>query len=78
MTYTDIAQAGRAALDAARRKEFETGIAGVARTPYGCGSSAVNGDQDRREATLGRVAVIRYEVSPGVLIVTVLRVIPAP
>jgi hypothetical protein len=50
----------------------------LARTPYGCGSSAVGGDRDRRDAAVGGVAIVRYEVSPAVVVVTVLRLVPFP
>ncbi|MFI6526829.1 hypothetical protein [Streptomyces uncialis] len=78
IAYTDEAKAGRGALVPKRRKDFDTGVAVLARAPYGCGSRAVKGDRDRRDATIGCVAVIRYEVSSGVLTITVLRVVPAP
>ncbi|MEU3600548.1 hypothetical protein ABZ714_17790 [Streptomyces sp. NPDC006798] len=78
IAYTDEAGAGRAALGRIRRKEFDTGVAALSRDPYGVGSCGVRGNRDRRDASIGRIAVVRYEVSPGVVTVTVLRVVPAP
>ncbi len=47
----------------------------IGRDPYGCGSSDVRGERDRREATvLG--AIVLYYVSGTVLTVTVVRLIP--
>jgi hypothetical protein len=78
IAYTDEALAGREAMPDERSKQFEDGMRAVAWNPYGSGSSPVRGHRDRREATVGGVAFIRYEVSPSVLIVTVLRLIPHP
>ncbi|WP_372455095.1 hypothetical protein [Streptomyces buecherae] len=44
------------------------------RDPYGHGSSPVGADRDRREATVAG-AIIRYNVSSTVLIVTVVRLL---
>ncbi|MEV3874850.1 hypothetical protein [Streptomyces sp. NPDC049906] len=78
VSFTDVASAGRDALTPGARKEFDAGILAIARDPYGCGSTAVGGDRDRREATVNCVAFVRYEVSVRVVTVTVLRVVPAP
>ncbi|WP_329028145.1 hypothetical protein [Streptomyces sp. NBC_00690] len=75
VAYADPAAVGRNALPADARKRFDAGIAALARDPYGCRSSSVKGSRDRRDAAIGGVALIRYEVSSGVLIVTVLRVV---
>lgn len=78
VAYANEARAGHSALSAEARKTFDTGISAIARSPYGCGSTPVNGNRDRKDATIGSVAVVRYEVSASVVTVTVLRVIPAP
>ncbi|WP_414167245.1 hypothetical protein ACMATS_06435 [Streptoverticillium reticulum] len=78
VAYANEAAAGRGAIPAQRRKEFDDGMTRIALDPYGCGSSAVRGSRDRRDAAVGKVAFIRYEVSPSVVTITVLRVIPAP
>jgi hypothetical protein len=78
VAYTDEALASREAIPGERRKDFEEGMRALARTPYGCGSSAVGGDRDRRDAAVGGVAIVRYEVSPAVVVVTVLRLVPFP
>ncbi|MFD5554348.1 hypothetical protein ACFWIA_10970 [Streptomyces sp. NPDC127068] len=74
IAYADLARAGRNALSPTVRKTFDAGVAAIARAPYGCGSSAVLGSRDRRDAAIGGIAVIRYEVSPSVVTVTVVRV----
>ncbi|MEV4434742.1 hypothetical protein [Streptomyces sp. NPDC049585] len=78
VAYTNEARAGRDVIPAERKKAFDTGIAALAGDPYGCGSAAVRGDADRRDASIGSVAFVRYEVSPAVITITVLRVIPTP
>ncbi|SFC26623.1 hypothetical protein [Streptomyces aidingensis] len=78
IAYTDEALAERRTIPAERRKPFEEGMREIGRFPYDSGSSAVKGNRDRREATVSGLAVIRYEVSPSVLIVTVLRLVPLP
>jgi hypothetical protein len=78
IAYSDEADMGRGAIPPERRKQFEDGMGAIARAPYACGSSPVRGDRDRREATVSGFAFIRYEVSPSVLVVTVLRLIPLP
>ncbi|MCC3767814.1 hypothetical protein [Streptomyces sp. UNOC14_S4] len=75
VAYTNEARAGRDALSAEHRKLFDTGVGRIARDPYGCGSTPASGSRDRRDAAIGSVAFIRYEVSPAVVIVTILRVI---
>ncbi|MFE7131706.1 hypothetical protein ACFVIM_12660 [Streptomyces sp. NPDC057638] len=74
VAYADPAQAARNALPAAARKAFDAGIMAIAHDPYGCGSSAVLGSRDRRDAPIGSIAVVRYEVSPSVVTVTIVRV----
>ncbi|MFI1012287.1 hypothetical protein [Streptomyces sp. NPDC020965] len=78
VAFTNEANAGRHALKAEHRKTFDAGIGAIARDPYGCGSVAVRGNRERRDATVGSVAFIRYEVSVSVVTVTVLRVVPTP
>ncbi|AZK95633.1 MULTISPECIES: hypothetical protein [Streptomyces] len=75
IAYSDPAKAGRAALSEAARKALDAGVAAVARDPYGCSSHAVGGDRNRRDAAIGSIAIIRYEVSPSVVTFTVLRVV---
>ncbi|MGW2184913.1 hypothetical protein [Streptomyces sp. NPDC001719] len=58
IAYTDDAAAGRRSFTAERRKLFENGMASLAQDPYGCGSSTVRGDRDRRDATIGGIAFI--------------------
>ncbi|MGC0415470.1 hypothetical protein [Embleya sp. AB8] len=71
--YAGLAEAELAKLSAARQREVRAVVDGsIGRDPYGCGSASVRGDRDRREVAVANV-VLRYEVSPGVLVVTVLR-----
>ncbi|MER5769881.1 hypothetical protein [Streptomyces sp. NPDC001985] len=78
LAYTDDARAERRSLSPERRKRFEEGMAVVSRDPYGCGSSPVRDDRDRRDATVARVAFITYLVSESVVTVTVVRLVPLP
>ncbi|MGC0422700.1 hypothetical protein [Embleya sp. AB8] len=53
--------------------EVGSAVAGtIGRDPYGHKSSFMHGDPDRRDVSLARVNM-RYEVSPGVRIVTIVR-----
>ncbi|MFD9907976.1 hypothetical protein [Streptomyces sp. NPDC059063] len=47
----------------------------LGRDPYGHGSTAVDEERDRREATVGG-AIVLYYVSGSVLTVTVVRLVP--
>ncbi|MGC0422759.1 hypothetical protein [Embleya sp. AB8] len=63
-------------LDAARRAGLERGMAAVARDPYGRGTSAARpGYEDCRDTAVGDV-MVRYEISKGLLLVTVVRMVP--
>ncbi|MGW1200768.1 hypothetical protein ACWD4B_33735 [Streptomyces sp. NPDC002536] len=77
MAWTDEARAGRDTIPPERKKAFNDGMAALGADPYGCGSSAVGGDRNRRDSAVGGVAIVRYEVSPDpqVLTITVLRLI---
>ncbi len=78
IAYTDDAATERRSLTAERRKLFENGMTALAQDPYGCGSSPVRGDRDRRDATIGGIAFITYVVSPSVVTVTVVKSVPLP
>ncbi|MFD7547402.1 hypothetical protein [Streptomyces sp. NPDC059816] len=65
IAYADVAQAGRNALPPAARKTFDADVAAIARAPYGCGSSAVLGSRDRRDAVIGGIAVTRHQSEGG-------------
>lgn len=56
------------------RSRFDAAMASLADNPYGCGSSPVGPDSDRRDAAVAGVAV-RYYVSQAVLTVTVVRAV---
>ncbi|MFF4530445.1 hypothetical protein ACFY1P_14335 [Streptomyces sp. NPDC001407] len=78
IAYTDDAGVQRRSLAAERRKLVENGMTALAQNPYGCGSSAVRGDRDRRDATIGNVAFITYLISTSVVTVTVVKLVPLP
>ncbi|MEU7132447.1 hypothetical protein [Streptomyces sp. NPDC046261] len=78
IAYTDDADTERRSLPAERRKLFENGMTALALDPYGCGSSPVRGDHDRRDATVGNIAFITYLVSSAVVTVTVVKLLPLP
>ncbi|MFI5621621.1 hypothetical protein [Streptomyces sp. NPDC051567] len=78
VTFTPAATAELRGLAGERRKQFDLGMAAIARDPRGCGSSAVRGDPDRRDATVAKVAFITYLVSEAVVTVTVVKVVPLP
>ncbi|MER7048385.1 hypothetical protein [Streptomyces jumonjinensis] len=50
----------------------------LARASYGCGSSPVRGERDRRDATIANTAFITYLVSEAVVTVTVGKAIRFP
>ncbi|MGW1993376.1 hypothetical protein [Embleya sp. NPDC001921] len=73
VAYTDRAETGLAGLSSTSRANVKAEIERtIGRDPYGCGSSAVRGDKDRRSASVSTV-IIEYEVSASVLTVTVVR-----
>ncbi|MBO0652972.1 hypothetical protein J1792_09260 [Streptomyces triculaminicus] len=80
MAWTDEARAGRDTIPPERKKAFNNGMAALRADPYQCGSSAVGDGRNRRDAAIGGVAIIRYEVSPNpqILVITVLRLIALP
>jgi hypothetical protein len=78
VAYADDARAELVHMAPERRAIFDKGMAVLASNPYRHGSTPVRGDRDRREATIADVALIRYAVSPTVLVVTVLKLVPAP
>ncbi|MFI6986010.1 hypothetical protein ACIBSV_46660 [Embleya sp. NPDC050154] len=71
--YTSAAEQGLSGLPLTSqyvvRREIQNTIG---RDPYGCGSSPVRGNKDRRSASVSTV-IIEYEVSAAVLTVTVLK-----
>ncbi|MFE2947394.1 hypothetical protein ACFXHK_10225 [Embleya sp. NPDC059267] len=72
--YANAAEAALAKLSDSRRREIvTTADATIGRDPYGQGSCAIRGDRDRREVTIAR-AFVTYEVSPNVVVVTVMQV----
>lgn len=75
--YAPEAEAGIKAMEPALRNRFEHGMRALAADPYGNGSRAVGGDQDRRQAVIGGAVIAVYYVSsdPGILMVTVVRVV---
>jgi hypothetical protein len=71
--YSDLAERGLSGLPAANRAVVKGEIERtIGRDPYGCGSSPVRGNKDRRSASVSTV-IIEYEVSASVLVVTVLK-----
>jgi hypothetical protein len=74
VAWAPDAEAARAAMDTAARAALDAGMRRIAADPYGHGSTAIRGDKDRREATIG-AAVVLYYVSTSVLTVTVVYVI---
>ncbi|MFE7132004.1 hypothetical protein ACFVIM_14185 [Streptomyces sp. NPDC057638] len=78
VAFTPAAEVERRSLAGERRKAFDRGMEAIACNPYGCGSSQVGGDPDRRDATVSNVAFITYLVSQGVLTVTVVKIVALP
>jgi hypothetical protein len=72
--YAPAAEVSRKAMPGPLRARFDAAMNGLAADPYGHGSTAVKGEQDRREATVAGVA-IRYYVSQTILTVTVVRAV---
>ncbi|MFF7247492.1 hypothetical protein ACFZBU_26690 [Embleya sp. NPDC008237] len=70
--YTDNALAGYNALSASTRREFDRAVDSMSYSPRTYGD-AIRGNPDRRTAVLAGV-ITEYEVSSGVLVVTMLHV----
>ncbi|MYW05244.1 hypothetical protein [Streptomyces sp. SID3343] len=70
--YTNNALTGYNALSASTRKAFDAAVDSMSYSPRNHGS-AIRGNPDRRSATLAGV-ITEYEVSSGVLVVTMLHV----
>ncbi|MFI1585044.1 type II toxin-antitoxin system RelE/ParE family toxin [Embleya sp. NPDC020630] len=75
--YTNPPQAELRAMDAKTRAAFDNGITAVARDPYGAGSKPYpgGGSDDHRITQVGGVAIITYQVSRSVLLVTVVKLV---
>ncbi|MFE3205956.1 hypothetical protein [Embleya sp. NPDC059237] len=72
--YANAAEAALAKLSDSRRREIVAAAdATIGRDPYGYGSSPIRGNRDRREATIAN-AFVNYEVSPTVIVITVMQV----
>lgn len=74
--YSNEARAALAALPADRRRGFDRAMGALAENPYGGGSRAMK-ERDYREAAVGGCIAVYY-ISNGLLVVTVVRIIPAP
>ncbi|GCE00911.1 hypothetical protein [Embleya hyalina] len=72
--FTDYAEGGMRGLAEGRKQEIKSAAkSALGSDPYGGGSAAVRGDRDRREITLVN-AILSYDVSPAVVVVSVVRV----
>ncbi|MFD5557784.1 type II toxin-antitoxin system RelE/ParE family toxin [Streptomyces sp. NPDC127068] len=78
VAYTPAADAELRSLPPERRKDFDRGMHALARSPYGCGSSPIRGERDRRDATIANIAFITYIVSEAVVTVTVVKAVRFP
>ncbi|MFC9431917.1 hypothetical protein [Streptomyces sp. NPDC056987] len=74
LQYAPPADQARHAMPPALRAAFDAGMQRLAAAPYGLDSTAIDKDDDRRQAVVAD-AVIRYYVSQDVLVVTVVRVV---
>ncbi|MFI1579995.1 hypothetical protein [Embleya sp. NPDC020630] len=73
VAYTDRAEQDLSGLSSQSRSVVKAAIErSIGNDPYGCGSSAIRGDKDRRSAAVSTV-IIEYEVSASVLTVTVIH-----
>ncbi len=72
--YAPPADQARHTMTPAQRAQFDTGMQRLAADPYGHGSSPLKNEPDRRQAVVADV-VIRYYVSPHVLVLTVVRAV---
>ncbi|MGW1990147.1 hypothetical protein [Embleya sp. NPDC001921] len=72
--FTTYAGENMSKLPAARKAEIENAATrALGKDPCAWGSTSVRGDRDRREVTLAN-AFLSYDVSPNVVVVTVVRV----
>ncbi|MET7297797.1 hypothetical protein [Embleya sp. NPDC005575] len=75
VAYTDRAETGLAGLSSSSKASVKAAIErSIGNDTYGCGSSSVRGDKDRRSASVSTV-IIEYEVSASMLTVTVVRAV---
>ncbi|OPC76428.1 hypothetical protein B4N89_47350 [Embleya scabrispora] len=73
--FTDSAENNIAKLPATRQRQIKSAAdSALGSDPYGNGSSSVRGNRDRRDVTLAN-AILTYEVSPNVVVVTVVQVV---
>ncbi|MFF7246291.1 hypothetical protein ACFZBU_20545 [Embleya sp. NPDC008237] len=71
--YANEARDALSKLSDGQRRSLERDVeSSIGNDPYGCGSSPVKGNRDRRDVTVSGV-FLRYEVSNAVLVVSVLR-----
>ncbi|MEU5430699.1 hypothetical protein AB0H73_34555 [Streptomyces olivoreticuli] len=75
--YAPGAGAGLKAMGPGLRNRFGRGMRALAADPCGNASRAAGGGQDRRQAVIGGAAIaVRYvSPGPGILMVTVVRVV---
>ncbi|GAA4974881.1 hypothetical protein ACPA54_04395 [Uniformispora flossi] len=74
--FSNEARSALAVLPADRRRHFDRGMTDLADDPYGANSRAIK-EHDYREALVADCLAVYY-IAEGVLVVTVVRVIPAP
>ncbi|GCE02178.1 type II toxin-antitoxin system RelE family toxin [Embleya hyalina] len=72
---TDEARDGYDHLDARQRSAVDRGLRELADDPYRSGTRPEGKDPDRRTVAFGDVIVV-YVISAGVLVVTVVHLIP--
>lgn len=74
IAYAPAAEASLAAMDAQTAGQFVKALSVLARDPYAAGS-AIGGDRDHRQVVIGPAIAVYYVSGPGVMTVTVVRIV---
>ncbi|MFI5987403.1 type II toxin-antitoxin system RelE/ParE family toxin [Streptomyces sp. NPDC051555] len=74
IAYAPAAEASLGAMDTPTREAFTKALAVLARDPYAAGT-AIGGDRDHRQAVIGPAIAVYYVSGPGVMTVTVVRIV---
>lgn len=74
IAYAPAAEASLTAMEPLAREAFVKGLQVLARDPYAAGT-AIGGDRAHRQAVIGPAIAVYYVSGPGVMTVTVVRIV---
>ncbi|MEV7420392.1 type II toxin-antitoxin system RelE/ParE family toxin [Streptomyces sp. NPDC089919] len=75
IAYAPAAEASLNAMDHPVREAFTKALAVLAREPYAAGSRPIKGERDHRQAVVGPAIAVYYVSGPGIMTVTVVRIV---